>query len=329
MPTKLVPAIELHDAAYDKAVPGSGELIWESAECLAALDKKFPATPLATPADEAVRGVADAAMASSFSYVFGARNASLAADEVDRRAQGMLDAFTSLDAALASHGGPFMAGPAPGIVDCVCVPMLERYRYQMDLMQARPGYVPPLDSAAFPALARWYAALDGLPAYTDHVAGDGYSWTAVTASFSRQFLSPSPAQEATCAAADAAAARMLGELRAFDVATAARRAAAEAALKLARNHRAIVADAVRADAISQTHLPRVSDPAAVEEMLLAAAQTLLTGKLRLPDGESADGADAALYVASRLCAPRDLGKPAAEALRGVLVRFHAAAGVEC
>ncbi|KAH8094080.1 glutathione transferase [Aureococcus anophagefferens] len=47
VPTTLVPAIEFHDDAWDASARGSGRLVWESADILAALDAEFGGPALA------------------------------------------------------------------------------------------------------------------------------------------------------------------------------------------------------------------------------------------------------------------------------------------
>ena len=91
--------------------------------------------------------------------------------------------------------------------------------------------------------------------------------------------------------------------------------------RLESNRVAIVADACNASPKTQMHLPRSNSPAKAEATLRA-AQAFLLGNEPI-DGPLIQGCSAAVarLVAARLCAPRDMGAPAARALRHVLMRI--------
>jgi hypothetical protein len=98
----------------------------------------------------------------------------------------------------------------------------------------------------------------------------------------------------------------------------------EAAAKILSNHDAIVADCTRLDLKSQKDLPRSSDRAAADAMLRAVVRQLLAmNHEALPMDSSVDAEQAAVAaetVAARLCAPRDMGAPAAQVLRKTLAQ---------
>mmetsp|Transcript_32982 Transcript_32982/g.55555 ORF Transcript_32982/g.55555 Transcript_32982/m.55555 type:complete len:241 (-) Transcript_32982:135-857(-) len=234
----------------------------------------------------------------------------------------------------------------------MAIPMLERYRYQLRFLA---GADAPDLYASYPGLAAWFDAMDATEGFSRRVAGDAYSWTAVTSTFLRLFAKDSTPPE-VLAAADAAAEALLldaaasatlpshtsasSPLPAVDAA-----AALEAARKLLANHAAIVGDATREDPQSQKHLPRVAHDgvsngkaqvaASVDALLRATAASLLhqaTGAstagaaasaaaaaARPPAPADATARAAARLIASRLCAPRDMGAPAAAVLRASLM----------
>lgn len=369
VPSGQVPAVELHDEQYRAGQPGTSAqgLIPESANILTLLDESFPgAVTLATgsPSETAALAAAEALLSSSFAYSYSARNASLSEDEkAGRKATFMMglrdvEALLSTGEGSGGHGGPFLAGAHVSYVDLMAIPMLERYRYQLQFLAGADA--PQLyDHAAFPGLAGWYDAMDGLEAFSGRVAGDAYSWLAVTSTFLRLFAKDSTPLD-VLAAADAAAEAALLQAAdpaataggggaglssaAADTATNANAAALEAARKLVANHAAIVKDATKADPQSQKHLPRVATAGSdfggdfggatsVDTVLRATAASLL----RRSEGPGAGGAAgtelavelvhpadstakaAARYVASRLCAPRDMSAPAAALLRTSLM----------
>lgn len=212
--------------------------------------------------------------------------------------------------------GPFFSGDELGIADCMIFPVLERYRYQLPLM-FEDG-VQLYDNRLYPALHRWFDLLDSTPSFRERVAGDEYSWTAVTGVMMRFFGDPTPEKEVAAARADAAAARLLAQDAAGELAS--ERARHEAARATLVNHEAIILDAT-SEAKSQENVPRQANAAAVDAALRLAVSALLR-----PGSESAvvasddDIAAAARTVAARLSAPRDMGAEAASALRGALAR---------
>jgi hypothetical protein len=83
-----------------------------------------------------------------------------------------------------------------------------RYRYQLPLLaeEAPLLYSP----EKLPAMAKWFDALEATPSFSRRVAGDEYSWTAVTSAFLRIFANTSdPVVLEKMANADAAAALLL------------------------------------------------------------------------------------------------------------------------
>jgi hypothetical protein len=98
-----------------------------------------------------------------------------------------------------------------------------------------------------------------------------------------------------------------------------------------------VADALNAQPKTQTHLRRLdgeTDGPLVELALREACRTLLDlpeeadgdDPYTVEPGDASVVAQAAKYVASRICVPRDMGAPAAAAARCALLRLSHQAG---
>merc|ERR1719321_207221 len=159
--------------------------------------------------------------------------------------------------------------------------------------------------------------MDKEPAYTRRVKGDAYSWTAVTSSFLRIFANASDAStQAKIAKADAAAAALLAESRADATALDDKAAVAEAIAALSKNRKNVARDASDASPKTQPHVKRAKTVQAADEAIDAALARLAgedTKRL------SKDAKTAASAIAARLCAPRDMGAPAAAALRHTLL----------
>ena len=305
VPTTLVPAIEWHDENWDAQKPGSGELVWESKDILEAIDSRFAETPLRS-ADDEVKEVVEV-LNASIGFVYGARNGT--ADDKGARFAAALDA---LDSVLASSGGPFVRGGELSAADLALAPTLERFGEQLKVL--KPEF-PALD-AGRPAIARWAEAMDAEPAYTRRVKGDAYSWTAVTSSFLRIFAANASGTEAKIAKADAAAAALLAESRADATVLDDKAAVAEAIAALSKNRKNVARDASDASPKTQPHVKRAATAAAADEAIDAALARLAgedTKRL------SKDAKVAAAAIAARLCAPRDMGAPAAAALRHTLL----------
>ena len=311
----------------------------ESAEILKLLDEDFPEeAPLFNSDDNeaAVMELVEAVLSSGFAYSFGARNASLADSDKSERRAAFEDALDSLEAMVAVSGGPFLTGTECRGADLMLIPMMERYRFQLPILASKlPLRAPLYDAAARPGLAKWFDAMDSMEAYQRRCAGDAYSWTAVTSTFMRLFSANATSEE-ELAAADEAAEELLLEGVGQGGGTCTQReprALIEAARKIISNHEAIVGDACRPEPRSQTQVTRVEYTprarAEVDAMLRGVCVSLLADAAAIEDESephaSSEGvtsptaAAAARVVASRLCAPRDMGAPAASVLRSKLM----------
>jgi len=209
-------------------------------------------------------------------------------------------------------------------VDAVLIPTLERWRYQLplthdiDILDGRDN------------LRMWFGTMDAYEPYNGRVAGDEYSWTAVTGTFQRYFADvEDPAIQAVIKNADEKAAQLVGSFAVgWDGVEHDHRV--EAARKLIGNHEAVVGDCTGGvdgspDVRSQKEVDRATDREAADQVLRFVAGVLLevegSGMEGL-DVEVKGGskmAEAAKVVARRVSVPRDMGIGAGSALRGVLM----------
>jgi len=347
VPTTLVPAVKFDD---------DDSVVWESADVMAELEKRFPAAPLLPAEGTEARTRADALMEFCPTLLsHGVRmsypNASATAEDRAAARSGFIAGLDELDSMIATGGGPFMAGEAFSLADAMFVPMLERWAVQLPLTTGdillRPGASTgrpasaadaPTAELRWPALERWFTAMEEeLPAYSDVVMGDAFSWASLVGTFQRMFASngtdaADPEKAAAAAASiqrsDYAARQLLNRLQATELsefAPAHREAAARAVVT---NREAVIADALDAAPKTQKHLKRVDDEdrRLVEGALREACRRLLSvddfedDYMETP-ADAAVVAKAARYVASRICAPRDMSAPAASALRCALMRL--------
>jgi glutathione S-transferase len=329
VPTALVPAVKFEE---------SGEVVWESEEILRQLDARFPeAPPLVADPERVKAAIALSSGVMNASMGLAYRSGNMTEDEVQRQRQVLIAAVDKLDSHLETQG-PFLAGKEVSAADCTAVPMLERFEFQLPFSAAALELH---DAERWPALARWYDAMRAQPAYQDRVAGDEYSWTAVAPVLMRLFGSQNgtlpKAAEARAVAAEAAATQVLADIAsgAGSGVSSPEVARLEAAAKLISNRAAVVADVVNTEPKSQKHLQRLAPDkeGVVEATLREAASALISGRPPQPPecdhtGAPCDAADVAAtcsFVAARLCAPRDMGAPAADALRRTLFSIaHAA-----
>eukprot|EP00931_Biecheleriopsis_adriatica_P078378 TRINITY_DN51844_c0_g1_i1.p1 TRINITY_DN51844_c0_g1~~TRINITY_DN51844_c0_g1_i1.p1 ORF type:complete len:467 (-),score=99.92 TRINITY_DN51844_c0_g1_i1:23-1384(-) len=314
VPTNLVPAIKF---------ASGGEVIWESDRILRRLDDAFPETkPLFKNPDsvDKVSQLTGAVMNASMGLAY--RTGNLTEMSLEVRRERLIAAIDELETHLASSEGPFLLGSELTAADCMAVPMLERYAVQLPFFAAELEI---RDADRWPSLARWYAAMDTNPSYKNKVVGDKYSWTIVAPELMRIFSGNNGTLEGATAAraakAEAAAAELLA-LRPGSVRDHDQAARFEAASKVLSNRKAIVMDAINQEPKSQKELQRLdpSKATSVEVALQAAVASLLTTSPPVLPASAppSEVAEACRYVAARLCAPRDMGAPAAAALRDVL-----------
>eukprot|EP00802_Teleaulax_amphioxeia_P012585 Tamp_12628.p1 GENE.Tamp_12628~~Tamp_12628.p1 ORF type:complete len:450 (+),score=113.11 Tamp_12628:1-1350(+) len=322
VPTGLVPAIEF---------AGSGsELVWESKDILLRLEaEEFAQYKTLLPAGEKQKALAlldecDNMTKSMAGVLYGSNATSTELEAKMQAFEGTIDRIEQL---LSASKSPFFLDSGFSVVDCMLIPVLERLAVQLPLKTGMALR----STQRWPALEGWFAALETeIAPYRDRVMGDPYSWSAAFVTILQMFQSTAgvgsidPIANAQAQASSELERQMKVSPSGFELA-----ARIEAVRKIAGNHQAIVKDATSA-AKTQQHVPRLSqaDEAHVDEALRKAAVMLLAqdqSAEQLPS-VSPPEAQAARIVASRLCVPRDMGAPAAAALRaglGSLALAHA------
>jgi len=356
VPTALVPALLIHNSNTN-STNNERRILWESQDILKALDEEFPDTPQLLLNDndnnahyyDAAMKLNDELQSAGFKYIYGNKNQTTTTERQQNR-HDFLTKLDQLNAALEQNPpGSFRLGTnTVTAMDCVMIPTLERWRYQLPLTEG----LDILENRPF--LRKWLDVMDSYPPYADRVRGDAYSWTAATSTFLRLFASNDDQPETTTTLqekierADAATNKLTESFGDAVVAAVAVDPvfAREAATKLITNHDAVVADCTttsrRAEGEepnvvkSQTQLPRASDTEAADFVLRHVASLLLlhndddddtksiilaaaqSGPLPITKQHAAAASEAARTVAARLCVPRDMSAPAAAIFRTVL-----------
>ena len=327
-------------------------LIWESSDIMTALDERFPNTPRMALNDDpkytAAVSMNDDLVKAGIMYAFAARNASLTEDDIQCLKSEFEFELDRLDYVLGEVNkgksvddgeSCFRLGDTFTGVDAMMIPSLERWKYQLpvtndvDIMKGRNN------------IKLWFDTMDNYKPYADRVSGDEYSWTAAASTFLRLFTSNKdgeldPKTEVKMERADQATEDLVASfvdgadnLIATSISSASLDIFAhEAAAKLILNHEAVVADCTRSDPKSQKDLLRSTDESSADLALQFATSVLLSDGENVMDvarnhplpssSSSWDATEAALaarMVAARICVPRDMGRPAAVLLRGVLV----------
>jgi len=316
VPTGLVPAIELK---------GSNEVVFESRDILMRLesDDRFSNFRTLLPSaetDRATKLLDDLdGMAKGLAGVLYGTN--VTADELDAKVKAFDESMGKIEGLLQDSSSSFFLSTGFSVVDCMIVPILERLSVQLPLktgIQLR-------DRMRWPAVDDWFVAMESEVApYRNRVQGDCYSWSASFVTILEMFQATggvgghNPITNAQHKARHVLDEQLAASPSAFD--EASRNAALR---KLVANHAGIVADAT-SEAKTQKSVERLTDADAslVDLALRRAASILLTGDDlaagSLLQGVTPTEAQAARLVASRLCVPRDMGAPAAGALRASL-----------
>jgi len=291
VPTGLVPAVLFHgdditETTDDGKNNTSRTLVWESDAILYALDEMFPDTPRLMHDDnedfKEAMDMQNRLQSAGFQYLYGGRNETTTESErqtLRANFEGVLD---ELDAALRDQyhasvagdsdsgsgdssdsvsGGCFRLGQEFSGVDAMMIPTLERWRYQLpineqfDILENRSH------------LQQWFEHMDSFAPYADRVAGDEYSWTAVTSTFLRYFGGgeDKPEVAAKIQHADEVTTALTSNFIAnyedkkmYMIDDRFRGFTMEAVTKLITNHEAVVSDCVREEPLSQKHLVRAS-----------------------------------------------------------------------
>uniref|UniRef100_A0A7S2XX44 GST N-terminal domain-containing protein n=1 Tax=Fibrocapsa japonica TaxID=94617 RepID=A0A7S2XX44_9STRA len=353
VPTGLVPAVLIHEdltaESKDASEPVSErKLVWESLDIMKALDQAFPDSPRmvydSREYEEAAE-ILNTMSSDGFKFVY--QNSSLSnADKIERK-MAFNTALDNVDSLMKKYPGSFILGKEFTGLDAIAVPMLERWRHQLplsnelDILAGRDG------------ISAWFDAMDSFAPYKERVAGDKYSWSAVTSFFLKIFGSGSDPSAETLAAMERAEKATVELMSGFSsqVPTEAvvvttdidsqKKATLEAAKRLILNHNAVIADCTNPDPKTQADLNRATDDGAAEVAdiaLRALAASLLNDdssvaqvppELAESTEKSEVAAKAMRVIAGRLCVPRDMGAPAAGILRRELMLFADCLNSKC
>lgn len=244
----------------------------------------------------------------------------------------------SAESLLRGGDGPFFCGPFLSAADVVWAPVLERYAAQLPCLHR--GFLPRGNRDRWPGLDRWYRAMDGVPAYACRVRGDGPSWRAV---LYRDPWWPSPdiwhprdtvgpkgellaSQDECTAALGGTGDEEVGKVwarYAADRPHIAPTPPREAAAALVRNRSGILTDSARWAEEGGRALCSAGE---LDVGLRALAWAIASGGDDIDDiGDADPSFDGLLnfsgtvllakYLCQRICVPRDMGAPAAAAIR--------------
>lgn len=322
-------------------MPDGRTLCGDGASLLRALDAATPGeTPLWPPAGMDASEVSDMVAALHAALPQDARPCSRArflfVDDksvlptpLPRRVfEQLLD---ETEALLGRHGGgPFFCGARLSAADVVWAPHLFRYAAQLPCLHEglRPR------STRWPRLARWYGAMDDVPAYACRIQGSATSWRKVLArppwwptGWAPPALAPAEKEPAACASAARAAA--LWREYARRRRRVAPTAALEAAATIARRREALVRDARRGRSVYGA-VPFLGGAMTEDEIddALRALAALLAGAAGEEEARAraTHGIGAVVaYLDERICVPRDMGAPVAAEIhrwRDELSREH-------
>ncbi|KAL2650431.1 hypothetical protein R1flu_018559 [Riccia fluitans] len=305
VPSGLLPAVVL-----------DGKLLTESLDIMLYLESKFsdknpllprPGTPKWSVLDELLR---------LERRLFGAW-----LSRIKGRSGEFDSAMDAVNKALQKFDGPYFLGTELSLVDCVYAPFLERIAASMPYW---PG-VKVRGNERWPAVNRWYEAMDSRPAYQGIKSDDFY----IVHNLEPQIgaCRSEPAGAVWRAHIDGTSGSwnlpLKPELTAWgpDDGTGKDGAKEEAAQCFIKNHESVVKFSLRG-----VKDPQPGDDEAVDLGFLYVAQALLEGtenvQLPQPFPHKEAVAGAAGFLMNKVGVPRDLTYPAARQLRAHLLWLY-------
>ena len=212
--------------------------------------------------------------------------------------------------------GPFFCGNELTVADIAFVPFLERYRYQLPCLHEG---LHPKDPVLYPNLARWFDAMESIPAYVCRVSGDASSWRKVLsmAGFGNSGVPPTIQENMEKRLEqEIQEAQRYSELTdlwssySSDRDFVAETASKEAAAIVFRNRDAILNDTLKhASRFGEMCLKSEGN---LEGYLIEVVEALaMGGGGRLSEG----GQALARWLDQRMCVPRDMGVPPASCVK--------------
>ena len=269
---------------------------------------------------------------SRAAFLFGWSGDPLSRSEFER-------VLEDADGLLSDGAGPYLCGDSLTAADVAWAPFLERYAAQLPCLH---DGLDPRDGSRYPSLARWYGAMDRVPAYACRVKGNASSWRKVLtmAGYGNAGSVPALVSErmdrlGADEGRDQTDEEKAEEQRLWDVYRAARphlarTPAAEAARVLLSNREAIVTDTLkRSSALEGTGVP--TDRDGLDGAMRALATALACdgaggeryGELAASakEAEEVEGVFAlARFLDERMCVPRDMGSMSAAAIKRLAAR---------
>lgn len=336
VPTGAVPAVMLYDEKEN--AKSQRRLLWESMDIIKALDELFPDTEKLIlddlPEYKEGEEIIGRLYSACFDLYFTGKDATVPFEEKTKSIANFVATLDEFDAFIGSNGGgPFILGSKVSGIDVQIIPGIERLRHQlpitvgMNIMEGRPN------------LQKWFEeGMGNLGGYANRVAGDKYSWSAVSSFFLKMFadhfdeeMTPDGAA-AVKRSKEITAALVSGftQESTYSVtmgnSLSKEEMAKSAVSKIISNHDNIIKDCTSSDPKTQKDLKRAHSEDSADIALRAVVMNLLDeseGETSYPSFESTEDAlDAAIAmktIAQRLCVPRDMGGPSAAVLRKALM----------
>ena len=303
--------------------PPSGRTQGESMDLVKALDTQYPDTPPLWPPEgidaadvnrmvNAWKGTfpRSARPSSRAAYLFSYDGDALPLSTFEKTLEGT-------EALLKEIGsGPFFCGEKVSAADIAWAPFLERYAAQLPCLHE--GLAPRDPDGPYPNLAKWFEAMEKLPAYRCRVEGDAASWRKVLsmAGYGNAGVPPKVLKRMDEAATIEA---FGGEQSASPEVWAeyartrphvAQTASAEVAATILRNKDDILADVAKRKPLADEEDPDAA-LRALAYLLAGAEDAALMAAAKETPGVAA----LAAFLDGRLCCPRDMGAPAASELK--------------
>jgi len=221
----------------------------------------------------------------------------------------------------SSSSGPFFCGDSITAADIAWVPFLERYAAQLPCLHEN---LEPNDSSKYPNLAKWYAAMDTIPAYACRIKGDASSWrkVLVMAGYGNAGQMPNTITGVSRETLESEVGTSAAEKEIWNEYISTRpymaeTSSMEAAATIFKNKQAIIKDIERRMSITPSWKSKL--PENIDSALRELVMVLIN------DDDSDDVSDGigalASFLDERMCVPRDMGAMSAAALKRVAMKY--------
>ena len=220
----------------------------------------------------------------------------------------------------SSSSGPFFCGESITAADIAWVPFLERYAAQLPCFHKG---LEPNNIDLYPNLAKWYAAMDTIPAYACKIKADASSWrkVLVMAGYGNAGNVPITLTGVSREVMESKVGTSTLEKQVWKEYVSTRpymaaTASMEAAATIFKNREAILKDIEKRKSIK---LPKDVDGA-----LRGVIITLINDydDNDITDESRNDIGALASFLDERMCVPRDMGAMSAAALKRIAIKFN-------